>query len=173
MGIDASSTTIGLALIEADGQKVKLIDSRYIKPPKKGSIFSRLDSVKDSIEEVIDEWKPDTIAIEDIIQFMAGGSGAKTIILLAIVNRFVGYTCYKKLNREPTYMNVMTIRHALKLTKKLPAKEEMPELVAHHLKTDYPWLTRINRKKETVVMEESYDVADAMAVALAFTKKFL
>jgi len=71
----------------------------------------------------------------------------------------------------PEALNVLKIRHTLKLTKVLPKKEDIPELVSHHLKIPYPWLYKTNRRtKQQQIMEESYDVADSMAVALAWAK---
>lgn len=167
LGLDASTTTIGLCVIDFDGYGKTLVHHEYFKPPKKGDIFERLATVRDFIFERLDEYKPDHVCLEDIILFMKGHSTAKTINSLAVLNRTVGLAVFNHSGRAPTLLNVMKIRHALKLDKKLPTKEEIPDLVAFHLNLgEFPW--RLNKKEK--VMEENYDMADAMAVALTFIK---
>lgn len=167
MGLDASTTTIGLCVIDFDEKGKNLTHHEYFKPPKNGDIFERLATVRDFIFERLDQYKPDSVVLEDIILFMKGRSTAKTISSLAVLNRTVGLAVFNHSGRAPNLMNVMKIRHALKLDKKLPAKDEIPNLVAHHLNlSTFPWL--YNKKGK--VMEENYDMADSMAVALAFIK---
>jgi len=173
LSLDASTTTIGWALFSHDnGKDIKLIKHDFYKPPKDGSIFERLSITKKYICDLITELEPDDLVIEDIVQFMAGGSGAKTIIPLAVFNRTLGLSYYEMTGKQPHLLNVMAIRHTLKTNKKLPAKEDMPELVAKHLKIKFPYFTKYNkRKKKDEICPEVFDVADAMAVGLAFIKR--
>jgi Holliday junction resolvasome RuvABC endonuclease subunit len=177
LGLDASSTTIGISLLSTKDGKVTLEHQEFYKPPKEGSIFERLSATKSFIKQKLEQLKPDEIVIEEIIQFLKGGSGAKTIILLAVFNRTVGLTCYEYLGKEPIMMNVMRIRHKLKFDKKFPAKEDMPEIVAKHLNIDFPYYYAQDKKgnakldKKTgknKVMIENFDVADSIAVGLAY-----
>ena len=168
LSIDASTTTIGIGVLDHYRTKTKLVHHEYFKPPKKGSIFERLSAVKDYMKKLHLKWKPDVVCIEDIILFMAGGSGAKTIIPLAIVNRTIGLTWYELMGKEPELLSVMKIRHALKFGKELPPKDQIPEVVAKRLGIDFPYYMKANRKtKKEEIMVESYDVADAIAVGLA------
>jgi Holliday junction resolvasome RuvABC endonuclease subunit len=168
LSIDASTTTIGIAVLDHVGTKTKLVHHEYFKPSKKGSIFERLAGVKEYMRQLHKKWKPDVVCIEDIIQFMAGGSGAKTIIPLAVVNRTIGLTWYELMGKEPQLLSVMKIRHALKYSKELPPKDEMPSIVAQRLGIEFPYYTKINRRtKREEIRVESYDVADAIAVGLA------
>lgn len=172
ISIDASTTTIGIGVIDYYDKKVKLIHQEYFKPLKKVSIFKKLENVKEYMAKLNKKWKPDTVCIEDIIQFMAGKSGAKTVIPLAVLNRTIGLTWYEMMGKEPELLNVIAIRHAIKLSKELPAKEEIPNIVAQRLHIDFPYYTKINRKtKKKEIRAESYDVADAIAVGLAFIIK--
>ena len=68
------------------------------------------------------------------------------------------------LKKSPELFNIMSIRHGLKLSKILPKKEEMPELIAHHLNIKFPYI--YNKKGKIAV--ESYDMADGVAVALYY-----
>jgi hypothetical protein len=101
---------------------------------------------------------------------MKGSSSANTVIPLAILNMTLRLAI-RDIGITPEALNVLKIRHTLKLTKVLPKKEDIPELVAQHLGIPYPWLYKINRRtKQQQILEESYDVADSIAVALTWAK---
>ena len=162
LGLDVSSTTVGIGVVEIINEEIKFISCSFLKPNKKGSILERLNSTRQDIIKIINQIKPDEIAIEDIIQFMAGNSTAKTIITLTSFNRMIGLLAFDYLHRSPSLFNVMSIRHGLKTDKILPKKEDIPELVANHLQIQFPYLKNKNGKIKT----ESYDMADSLAVAL-------
>lgn len=166
MGLDASTTTIGLSILSyEDGYiDVTLQHVEHFKPPKKGDIFQRLAVTRKFIFDRLEKFKPDDVVLEDIILFMKGHSTAKTISSLAILNRTVGLSVYDKFGQSPHLLNVMKIRHAIKDGTKLPGKEEMPELVAKILNIKFPFI--LNKKGAIAV--ENYDRADSIAVALAF-----
>lgn len=164
LGFDVSSTTIGWCILNWDDVTNDITFNRagYVKPIKTGSIIERIVDTRNKIQKIIVDAKPDSIAIEDIIQFMKGKSTAKTIIMLTTFNRMVGLTAYDYLGSSPTLYNVMTIRHGLKLDKELPKKEDMPALVAQHLGITFPY----EYGKKGKIKEESYDKADGVAVTL-------
>ena len=170
MGVDASTTTVGIAIIEYDGYTKNLIHHEYYKPDKTNGILEMLRLARAHILKLFGKYKVQEFVIEDYVRFMKGASSASTVIPLAILNMTLRLGILD-LGITPEALNVLKIRHALKLTKALPKKEDIPELVAQHLGITYPWLYKINKKtKQQVVMEESYDVADAIAVALAWAK---
>jgi len=163
LGIDCSSTTIGLGVLEIDDENnIKYVSMDYIKPLKTGTIIERIVDTRNKIKAIIEKEEPTHIAIEEIIQFMGGKSTAKTIIMLTTFNRMVCLLAYDYLNKNPELFNVMSIRHGLKLNKILPKKEEIPDLVANHLNIKFPW--EFNKKGKPKV--ENYDRADGVAVAL-------
>jgi Holliday junction resolvasome RuvABC endonuclease subunit len=169
MGLDASTTTIGLAIIDVEntgpGQnKLTLTHLEYYKPPKKGDIITRLSEVRQYICDQVQKFKPDEVALEDIILFMKGHSTAATTSSLAVLNRTVGLAAMNATGKVPHLFNVMRIRHTLKLTPVLPSKEDIPELVAKRLGIDFPY--QYNKKAKSIV--ENHDMADAVAVALTF-----
>jgi len=169
MGLDASTTTIGISIIDYDGYGTKLIHSEYYKPDKTNGILDMLVLARKYILNLFGKYNVDEFVIEDYIRFMKGSSSAATVIPLAILNMTLRLAILD-LGVMPEALNVLKIRHAIKLTKVLPKKEEIPELVAQHLGIPYPWLYKINKKKQQVVIEESFDVADAIAVSLAWAK---
>lgn len=168
MGFDASTTTIGIAVIEYDESNAKLIHVEHYKPPKKGDLIERLAQVREFVAKQINEFNPDEIVIEDIILFMKGRSTAKTISSLAVLNRTVGLAVYNFSGKLPQLFNVMKIRHTLKLDSKLPSKEEMPAIIEKRLNIEFPWKYKTKKDGSKVVMEESYDMCDAISVALTF-----
>lgn len=162
LGFDVSSTCIGWGLLSVDGYNVSYIDSGYFKPPKTGDLISRIYKTKEAILDIITKFDPDEIAIEDIVQFMKGKSTAQTIIMLTTFNRMICLLSRDFLGKSPTLHNVMTIRHGLKINKKLPKKEDMPGLVSQHLGITFPYkFNKLGAKKI-----ENYDEADGIAVSL-------
>lgn len=168
LGFDISSTTTAYSVFNIEHNPltnspiISFKLSSFIKPIKTGSIISRIVSFDAQINNIIYEHKPDAVAIEDIIKFMKGKSSANTIITQATFNRIVCLASAKYLNREPSLYNVLSIRHGLKQNKTFPKKEDMPNLLQNHLKFKFPYLYNKNKK----IKEESYDMADSIAVGL-------
>jgi hypothetical protein len=48
-----------------------------------------------------------------------------------------GLLAHDYLGKSPELINVMSIRHGLKLDKELPKKKDMAALVSHHLMITY------------------------------------
>lgn len=164
LGFDVSSTTIGYCILDWNTTRnnYTFIECNFFQPPKKGDLFERLLRTKKEISAIIEKWQPDFIAIEDIVKFMQGKSGAQTIITLATFNRMIGLIAYEYLGKPPELLSVMAIRHGLKFSKELPKKEEMPAIVARHLKIEFPF--KYNKKGGIDI--KSYDMADSVAVSL-------
>lgn len=170
MGLDASTSTIGISIIDyEEDYRPCLVHCEYYKPDKTNGILEMLLKARTYILNLFGKYNVQEFVIEDYVRFMKGASSAGTVIPLAILNMTLRLAILD-LGITPEALNVLKIRHTIKLTKILPKKEEIPELVAQHLEIPYPWLYRVNRKKETVIMNESYDVADGIAVGLAWAK---
>jgi Holliday junction resolvasome RuvABC endonuclease subunit len=166
LGIDCSSTTIGLSLIEVGNGQFTLKECEYYKPDKKSDLFESLLKTRLYIIEKVKEWKPDEVVIEEIAKFFAAGkSTAETIIKLTTYNRCVGLAVYETLQKPPVMANVNSARAVLR-PRDYPgklAKEDVPKVVAAVLKVEFPW----QYKKKGGIADESYDMADSIAVALA------
>jgi hypothetical protein len=163
LGLDVSTSTIGVGCLDVSGPDIFVVSIDHYKPPKDGDVFERLDKTRKAMKNIIKSFQPDIIAIEDIIQFMGAGSSAATIIALAQVNRTVGLVAYDFLKRtSPRLLSVMAVRHGIKLTKDLPSKEDIPELIEKRLGIEFPYV--INKKGK--IAPESNDRADGAAVAL-------
>jgi len=171
LSLDASTTTIGVSVLSKDDKgKISLDLCEYLKPPKEGALFERFAIVKSWVVDLIQKHKPDEVIIENFIAYMKA-SNAATIILLATFNRMIGMAVYEETGRLPKMINVVALRHSLKLTDELPDKSEIPELVAKHLNISFPYVYFKYKKKEGGrVAEESYDIADAIALGLGYLK---
>ena len=168
LGLDISSKTVGWGVLEindVDGS-IAYKDCGHFNPIKTGSIIERIVNTREKIKNILNTYKPDIIGIEDLIKFMPK-STATTVVMLTTFNRTISLTCYDYLSSSPRMFNVLSIRHGLKLNKKLPKKQDMPELVAHHLGITFPYVySKQTKKKKPTIKEESYDIADGLAVAL-------
>lgn len=165
-GFDISSTTIGLSILSVDGEKITLDYSDYYKPTKDGNIIERLFETKKFILNFLKEKKPDYVAIEDILKFMKGGSSANTIILLAQFNRMIGLTALEKTKKVPQLIGVQTVRRLIRpegWSGKVK-KEDIPDLLMNHYKFDFT----VKHNTKGNIAAETYDMADAVAVALAY-----
>jgi len=165
LGLDVSSTTIGLSLIEENLGKLSLIKYEYYKPIK-DNLFLSLHEVREYIIKIVKEWCPDECVIEDTLKFIGGGSTAQTIIKLSIYNRTCGLAVYETLGKDPILMNMQTARSIIKLPGyqgKL-AKEDVPETVAKILNIKFPYVYKKNEK----IADESYDIADSIAITLGY-----
>lgn len=163
MGLDASTSTIGLAVVEINDGKLSLAHMEYWKPPKGGSIFERMASARTWLEGKLKTWTPEEVVIED---FLMGHSktNIKTLMSLAIFNRGVGMVVYDCLKKDPIYLVPITIRSRLQLGDVRPSKEDMPELVAKHLKIDFPYVYG----KKGKLLKENFDMSDSLGAALGF-----
>ncbi len=127
-----------------------------------------LQDAKKEILNIIWEYKPDHVAVEDFIKFMSGGSGAATIIPLATLNRTLCLGVVETYPLIPLHIcNVISIRTRIKKASgltELPKKEEIPGLLEKLLKIEIPRPTKETRKGPKL-MEEHFDMADAVAVA--------
>jgi Holliday junction resolvasome RuvABC endonuclease subunit len=168
LGLDISTKCIGYSIIDTSYNPPKLLHCSFIKPPKKGSLFDRITKTQTAITQILNEYKPQIVGIEAIAKYMGKFSTAQTIIALARINMAIGLTCYNYLGHEPVMHSVMSIRHGLKLTKALPKKDEIPELLEKLLGIKFPYVYDENGE----IAEESFDMADSLAVAL-YTAKYI
>lgn len=164
IGLDASTSTIGVGVLSYNSKSITLKHREFYKPPSNEiELFERLSQVKQYISGLISKYKPDQVALEDILLGKAKFTNIKTLTSLAIFNRVVGLTVYEALGKPPTLLNVLSIRHKLKKTKELPKKEDMPELVSEYLGIPFEYI--LNKKGKPI--EENMDLADGIAVGIA------
>lgn len=66
LGIDPGLATIGYGVIRAERGNYEMVDYGVIKTPKEESIPVRLKMIEDGLDVLIDKFKPDNVAIEEL-----------------------------------------------------------------------------------------------------------
>jgi crossover junction endodeoxyribonuclease RuvC len=66
LGIDPGYGTIGYGVIEKLNGKIRAIDYGVITTPKEKPIAERLEMIYDAMNHIIDKFKPDEIALEEL-----------------------------------------------------------------------------------------------------------
>ncbi len=66
VGIDPGLNTTGYAVIESFGQQVKLIEAGVVRGKTKGSLAARLQEIHEGVRDVIEELKPNVMALEQL-----------------------------------------------------------------------------------------------------------
>ncbi|MEX1376122.1 MAG: crossover junction endodeoxyribonuclease RuvC [Eubacteriales bacterium] len=66
LGIDPGLATIGYGVIEKENQNISLIDYGIISTPAKMPLPKRLSIIYEDIQEIINTFKPDSIAYEEL-----------------------------------------------------------------------------------------------------------
>jgi len=65
LGIDPGSETLGWGVVEGSGLKYSLVDFGTVHSNPKQAFSKRLHRVYQGVEEVVDKYSPDALAIED------------------------------------------------------------------------------------------------------------
>ena len=169
LGLDCSSATIGWGFISLD-EKPVLKAYGYIKPlNSKHPDIERFDNVYSQIYSLCEELAPTCVSIEDIFLFMGGGSTARTITLLAAVNRISALAAYHY-TKNVNFYSVHNIRKIIKNMHNVDgaiSKDMMPDLIIEYLDDKFTKEFRVNRKGEKLVKDETHDEADGIAAAWA------
>lgn len=76
MGIDCGTAIMGWAVLESMGSKFTHINSGAIITPAKTDMSLRLKTIYQELTELLDEYKPDDVALEDLFFF----KNSKTVI---------------------------------------------------------------------------------------------
>lgn len=102
LGIDPGFAIVGVGVIEYTGNKFKVIDYFAITTKAHTSIEERLKIIYDSMNETIEKYKPDFMAVEELFfnnnakTAIAVGQ-ARGVILLSAVNAKVPFFEYTPL----------------------------------------------------------------------------
>jgi len=166
LGLDCSSTTVGWGLITLNKSGPSLVAYGHIKPLKgKHSLLEKLDDVHRRIANLCSDLSPSHIAIEDILLYMKGKSGAKTITTLAVFNRIIGLSAYQNSEAKIKFYSVQTIRKMIRdacdgTTDRI-SKKDLPHIIRTWLEPGFE--DAVNSKG--AVEGETYDEGDAIAAA--------
>jgi crossover junction endodeoxyribonuclease RuvC len=65
LGIDPGTYKMGVGVMDADSGELGLVQPILLSPPRKDSLAARLYHLYDKLVEIIGEWKPSEVAIEE------------------------------------------------------------------------------------------------------------
>ena len=147
LGIDPGTGICGFGVIEiAPGKQAKMLDAGVISTPARTPLPDRLLDIYESLNEIIEEWKPDAIAIEKLFftkNITTGISVAEARGVVLLCARQAELPIYEYTPNE--IKSAMTGYGSA-------GKKQMQEMVRVHLK-----LNEIPKPD---------DAADALAVAI-------
>ena len=106
LGLDISTTIIGVALIDDQG---KLVVSDHWDISKQDSLFEKAEVVGSLLWELKTNNKIDFVFIETALKkFFPGKTRADTIVKLAKFNGIVSWLCFDTFGDVPAFVNVNT-----------------------------------------------------------------
>ena len=147
LGIDPGYGTVGFGVIESlGGNKIIPVEYGVIQTPKEDSLPKRLKAIADSFDFIIDKYKPEAVAIEELF-FQ---NNQKTAIAVAEARGVILLTVYNKNNKLYEY-TPMQIKQALTGYGRAD-KQQIQYMVKVLLKLDS--------------VPKPDDAADALAVAI-------
>lgn len=108
LGIDPGFGTIGYGVIEENRNVKKAVDYGVIKTPKELTFPERLALIERAIDALIEKFKPDEIALEELFF----NTNITTGINVAHARGVIVVTCYKKCKKLYEY-TPLQIKQAL------------------------------------------------------------
>tara|TARA_R110002124_G_scaffold191684_1_gene359041 strand:- start:20 stop:595 length:576 start_codon:yes stop_codon:yes gene_type:complete len=108
LGLDISTTIVGVALIDANGN---LIVSEHWDITKQDTLFEKAEMIGSLLWALKNEHNVDHVFIETALKkFIPGRSRADTLIKLAKFNGIVSWLSFDTFNQTPVFINVNTAR---------------------------------------------------------------
>jgi crossover junction endodeoxyribonuclease RuvC len=147
LGIDPGLATVGFGVIKAGArnQPVELVDFGIIQTPAKEEISLRLKTIHEDLSTVLDEFKPQVVAIEKLFFYRMGNTiavaQARGIILLVLAQYGLPYMEFTPAQIKQSVAGRGNAQ-----------KDEVQAAVARELALDY--------------VPRPDDAADALAIAL-------
>ncbi|QJX48067.1 crossover junction endodeoxyribonuclease RuvC [Hymenobacter taeanensis] len=140
MGVDPGTQIMGYAIIEVQGQRVRVVQYDVINMKALGSNHAvKLKKIYDRMVELIDEFLPDELAIEAPffgvnVQSMLKLGRAQGVAIAACLSRQIPYVEYAptKVKQSVTGSGNATkeqVAHMLRQTLQLPPIEEAPKFL--------------------------------------------
>ncbi len=108
LGIDPGFGIVGFGVIDVTQFGTNAVDYGCIKTPKEKRLPERLFIIEQCFEEILDKYKPDEIAIEELFYF----KNQTTIIPVAMARGVIVSTCFKR-NQNIFEYTPLQIKQAL------------------------------------------------------------
>lgn len=147
LGLDPGLRTTGYAVLEKAGRGMKVCEAGVLTAAAKGDLAGRICTLYDGLGQVLDEWKPTAVAIEQLYAHYAHPrtailmGHARGAFLLAAARRKIPVVSY--------------------------ASTKVKRLVTGSGRAGKPQVQHaVARELGLAKLPEPHDVADALAVAL-------
>lgn len=157
LGIDPGTATVGIGVIECDGEKISALDFGWIETPKENGSGERLLQIYNETRDLIRKHNPDVIAIEKLFFFINARTAMAVAESIGVI-KLAAETEGKKVESYAPLQVKLAIAGSGKADKKM-----VKSAVRSILKVRSP------RKKKT----HFDDLCDALAVAICYAKKNL
>lgn len=133
LGIDPGSRKTGFGIISQQGDKFEYVTSGVIRLPT-DELPARLKIIFDNMSQIIDEFGPEQMAVEQVFMAKNPGSAlklgqARGAAIVAAVNRDLPVSEYSALQIKQSVVGTGAadkdqVQHMVKLLLKLPAKPQ-------------------------------------------------
>lgn len=102
LGIDPGTATTGFGVIDTKNGKHRLVDAGVFRTPAKQAMSIRLNTIYDHMQEVISEFEPRVVAVEELFFVKNITTGisvahARGVVLLAIQQAGLAFAEYTPL----------------------------------------------------------------------------
>lgn len=68
LGVDCGSAVTGVGILESDGRGARLLHYGAIRPGRTHAFAARLDHIHRELEKLVERFRPDSIAVEQVFQ---------------------------------------------------------------------------------------------------------
>ncbi|MBQ3493871.1 MAG: crossover junction endodeoxyribonuclease RuvC [Clostridia bacterium] len=92
LGIDPGYALVGFGVLDYNNNRYDVVDYGVISTPKEENLPNRLMTIAKCLEQIIDTYKPDVVAVEELFFF----KNQKTVIPVAEARGVIILTCMQK-----------------------------------------------------------------------------
>lgn len=168
LGLDISSSCVGVALIDSENGKIVKIDAIDLKNKKYfPDLYVKAERVRNYLLDLKSEIFIDNVYIESpLLMFHTGKSSAHAISVLTKFNGIVSWLCKDIFNVTPVHIPAITARNICGI--KIPKGEKAKKCVMKFLlekEEDFSKIVEYSKKGN--VVPKYYDIADALVIAKA------
>jgi crossover junction endodeoxyribonuclease RuvC len=147
LGIDPGLRNVGYGLLEIKSEKISLIEGGVLQPEIENDLGTRVGEIFSGITEIITEFKPDIMAMEDLYSHY---KHPKTAVIMAHARGAI-LAAASQLNLPVSHYPATMIKNSL-VGQGRATKEQVREMASNILGLNGP--------------AEPFDTYDAIAVAL-------
>ena len=166
LGLDISSSCVGVALVESIDGKIIKIDTIDLKNKNYfPDLYAKAERVKNYLLDLKCEFSINSVYIESpLLMFHTGKSSAHAISVLTKFNGIVSWLCKEQLNIVPIHISASSARKicGIKTIKGKKAKECVMNFL---LEKEEEFSKIIEFSKKGNIVPKYYDMADAFIIA--------